>query len=486
MADTFPKSSRKRTLDPRPRGVKAPEAPPEWVKALAEVWTPPAGPLLVAVSGGGDSVALLRFLHLLAPARGWRLFVGHVDHGLRDDSADDGAWVQELADQLGLPCLLRRVEVPAKGRSLEEAARAARRKALAEMASSLGAEAIALAHNSQDQAETLLMRLFTGSGLTGLAAMLPWDPPWWRPLLGVRPQDLRAWLQTLGQEWRSDPTNDDRRYLRNRVRHDLLPLAEGLLNPKSVEALGRLASGVAAEEEHWRGWCERAFARRGWREGESWCLEAQWLSAQSLGERRRLVRFLAGRASGKGQHLLAGHVDQLLALLAGPSGKELTLPCGLKAWREQEALRLGHALKPLRSELLLGGPGHLWLPGLRLTLEARVEASAPQLQARGPRVWLPLLQVRWPLAVRPPRPGEHFHPLGAPGSKRISRILMDLKTPAWWRARALVVVDSQGPWWLLPFSVAQRARQEPQKGPWLGLSLIDTEHPPLYTRFFKQ
>ena len=389
-----------------------------------------------------------------------------------------------LADELGAEFLLRRVAVEREGRSLEEAAREARREALIDMANECGARAIALGHNQDDQAETVLMRLLGGSGPAGLAAMRAWDPPWWRPLLGVKRGVLRDWLAQGGHAWREDPSNADLGPLRNRVRHRLLPLAKELVNPRAGEALARLAHLAGEEERVWEQWCAQASERLLRGQGSSLLLDAQGLRALLPAQQRRLLRHAVGLLTGRGQHLLALHVEQLLDLLAGAPGRRLTLPQGLAAWREAEALRLDRADSAPGEGLLLHGPATVELPHLGMRLSLELTQERPSLAGRGPEACLPAQAVAWPLELRPPRPGERFHPLGAPGSKRLSRMLIDLKTPAWWRERTLVLTDAGGPWWAAPWAVAERARLNGTESAYLRLCFVDTPKGGSYTMYF--
>lgn len=445
---------------------------------------PGPGRILAAVSGGGDSVALARLLAGLAPQQGWRLTLAHVDHGLRPDAAADADWVAELASSLGADYLLRRVRVVPAGRGPEEAARRARRAALLDMAAEAGAAVIALAHSADDQAETLIMRALCGSGPTGLAGMRAWDAPWWRPLLMARRADLRAYLTDLGQAWREDPSNAADAPLRNRVRA-LLPRLEDRINPRAVEAVGRLAGLCAAEEDYWRAWCADFLAAHARPEGPSWRVEAAALAGLHPAPARRVLRALAERVSGEAQGLLSLHIEQLFDLALGAPGRELTLPAGLWAGREADALRIAPAAGPAAFALRLDGPGWLWLGHWPGWLQAEVVPGPPLKAARGPEAWLPLNAIHWPLTVRPPERGERFQPLGAPGHKRLSRILIDRKLPAWQRRRTLVVADTEGPWWAGPWCLHERARQSDESGPWLRLVLVDTNTPPPYTILFE-
>ncbi|MGA8014573.1 MAG: tRNA lysidine(34) synthetase TilS [Candidatus Dormiibacterota bacterium] len=185
----------------------------------------PSETVVIACSGGPDSSALVEALARLAPPRGWRLHVVHVDHGLRPDSGAEASAVAGLADRLGLAFSAVRVTVD-KGPSLQDQARRARHRALADAAGSLGATAIALGHTADDQAETVLMRLLTSATPASLRAMSEREGRLARPLLHVWRETTLAYCAALALEPLDDPSNRDRRYLRSRVRHDLLPALE--------------------------------------------------------------------------------------------------------------------------------------------------------------------------------------------------------------------------------------------------------------------
>src|SRR5688572_22159054 len=195
--------------------------------------------VLVGVSGGADSVALLTALLTLAPAWRLELRVLHVDHGLRRDSAADADFVRHLGDRLGVPVDVTAVHVGPG--SVESAARAVRHAALEAAADRLGATRIAVGHTADDQAETVLMRLLEGAGVRGLAGIPPVRGRIIRPLLAVRRQALMTLLERAGLGWREDPTNQDLKFVRNRVRHELLPLLAAAHDADVVPALTRVA-----------------------------------------------------------------------------------------------------------------------------------------------------------------------------------------------------------------------------------------------------
>jgi tRNA(Ile)-lysidine synthase len=206
--------------------------------------------VLVACSGGGDSVALLHLLHRMSPRRRPRLVVAHLDHGLRRGAAADRAFVTRLCTSLGLECASDRREVPLlrrKGESPEEASRRVRRAFLLETVRARGATKLALGHTLDDQAETILMRLVRGAGPTALTGMREDGPgPIVRPLLGIERAVLRGWLERRKIAFREDPSNKSLRFDRNKMRLLVMPLLTRRLNPKSAR---HIAEGMARLRE---------------------------------------------------------------------------------------------------------------------------------------------------------------------------------------------------------------------------------------------
>src|SRR5881409_814265 len=197
--------------------------------------------VLVAVSGGADSVALLHLLSGLAADWRLRLHVLHVDHQLRAESAADADFVRALGARLGIPVDVATVAVDRRG-SLEAAARSARYAALEACATRIGAERIALGHTADDQAETVLMRLVQGAGVRGLSGIPPVRGAIIRPLIELRRSALEPELERAGLAWVEDASNRDPKFLRNRIRHELLPLLSDSYNPEIATALVRLSS----------------------------------------------------------------------------------------------------------------------------------------------------------------------------------------------------------------------------------------------------
>ncbi|HEY8548690.1 MAG TPA: tRNA lysidine(34) synthetase TilS [Vicinamibacterales bacterium] len=203
--------------------------------------------VLVAVSGGADSTALALLLPGIAPTFGATVVgLAHLNHQLRDAAGDDERFCRELAEHLGLPIVVERRDVSAEARlrrtSIEDAARAVRYAFLREAAARLRASRIAVAHTRNDQAETVLLRLFRGAGPVGLAGIYPAAGEIVRPLLDVSRREVEAFLREAGVAWREDATNADVSIPRNRVRHELLPWLARHFGEGVVDVLHRQAA----------------------------------------------------------------------------------------------------------------------------------------------------------------------------------------------------------------------------------------------------
>jgi tRNA(Ile)-lysidine synthase len=294
----------------------------------------------VAVSGGADSVALLRLLVELRGELGIVLSVVHFHHGIRGAEADDDAeFVARLAQQHNLELHSGRGDAPghagARQASLETAARELRYQFFARLLQSGVVDRIATGHTLDDQAETVLMKTLRGAGTRGLAGIYPaLRAGMVRPLLGVRRRELEEYLRSLGQEWREDSTNRDRRHLRNRVRQELVPLLERDFNPEVTRVLGESAEVARAEEEFWQCEVERLLPQVCPQGGASLKLEA--LLAQPLAVQRRLVRAALERA---GAGFDFRHGEEILRL-AQKSRGAVELPGGWRVVPRKGELRI--------------------------------------------------------------------------------------------------------------------------------------------------
>lgn len=309
--------------------------------------------VLVAVSGGGDSVALLHLLARLAPKRRPELMVAHLDHGLRRGSAADRRFVERLGAALGLKVISARRavrEARRKDESLEEASRRVRRAFLLEAAEEAGADAIATGHTQDDQAETILMRLARGAGPGSLSAMSPAGPgPFVKPLLGLERAALRAWLGRRRLRFRDDPTNRSLAFDRNRVRRLVVPVLARALNPAAarhlVEAAARLREDAAFLDAQAEGLFEVIAKPR----GGVLKIEASALAAIPRPLAARIARIALEAAGCDPRKVSARHVEALLALAAGGAGASLDLPGRIELRKRAGLLEFRPCVSPARS-----------------------------------------------------------------------------------------------------------------------------------------
>jgi len=447
----------------------------------------PSDCLIVGVSGGADSVALLDLLATL-PGFPLTLVVAHLNHCLRGDESDeDEQFVQQLADSYQLPCELRRVDVRQLAQqqrlSLEEAGRTARYAFFDELRIRHHASAIAVAHHRDDQAETLLLRLLRGAGTTGLSAMAPRNPAGIiRPLLSVTRQELRMHLTERQLTFREDSSNTDQAYQRNRIRHELLPLLQGY-NPAIAERLSATASLLGEDETLLLHCTETAFRRLS-RSGTGWsALLRKELGQQPRPLRLRLYRMTIESLLGHQQRLELRHYQLLDRLLESSTGASLNLPGKLVTMLTADQLLFApnELLQPVPPRCCtINGPGSYELGnGLTLT----IEQAQPPLSwqgLNGTTSYIDGAQAPFPWQVRPVIPGDRLELLGSKGSRSIQDLLTDLKTPRYLRPALPLICCNGQSLWLAGIRRSRHALVKPDLQQAIRITLSGQEHLPLF------
>ncbi len=289
----------------------------------------PGVSVVAALSGGPDSVALLDSLLRAARKPGMTVVAAHLDHALRKDSRADAQFCEELCDRLKVRLRSGRSRPTASAMregGLEEAARLTRYSFLRRVAREEHASAIVLGHTLDDQAETVLMRLVRGSGALGLSAMKPWDGELLRPLLDSRREAVMAHLSAYRLPYRSDPTNTDTAFMRNRVRHELIPLLEQKFNPNIAEALGRTARTLAEEHSALREVAAQLLDRAAASSVEGAAFELSVLKSAPEGLGKTALREALRRFGGL-RSVSFIHIERLWGLVnQGRGGSSLPLP----------------------------------------------------------------------------------------------------------------------------------------------------------------
>ncbi|AMV71593.1 tRNA lysidine(34) synthetase TilS [Desulfuromonas carbonis] len=408
----------------------------------------PGDRVLVAVSGGSDSLALLDLLHQLATQWSLELVVAHLDHGMRAGSAEDAEFVADFTRRLGLPLVTARVDVPALAQKerggLEAAARSARRRFLREVAAERGCRVIALGQQRDDQAETVLERLMRGSTATGLAAMRPRSGPFIRPLLECSRQQLQDYLRARGSSWAEDPSNLDPAFTRNRIRHQLLPHLAGF-NPRITERLAAFADRCGIEEDYWEGLLADQEARLATSlDGTGLQVSIAQLAALHPALRDRLLHRLLGRVRGGRTGLLAVHIAAVAGLLEdGLPQRQVHLP-GVVVLRRYDRLQL-RCQPPAAAgdlQLQISAAGEYLLPGgMTLGVELR-----PAPLGGGPwAVEFAAAATPWPLTVRHFQPGDRIRLAGG-GHHRVKELLRAARLPGEVRAMLPLVAADELLW----------------------------------------
>ncbi|MGH9557858.1 MAG: tRNA lysidine(34) synthetase TilS [Bryobacteraceae bacterium] len=372
-----------------------------------------------AVSGGADSVCLAHFLREIgANLTG----IAHFNHRLRGEASDrDERFAAELAQSFGLPFYRAEADVAAVRGNIEEAARHARRRFFQQLMRDGACDKIALGHTHDDQAETVLFRMLRGSGLSGLAGIHPVTPDGLvRPLIEASHEDCEKYLRSRGTSWREDATNRDRRFARNRIRHDLLPQLAREWNPQIHQALAHLADLAYEEERWWSGALpDLLIETSGGIE-----LRASALAALPRAVARRLVRQAIAQVKGDLRRVEFDHVERVIAL--AHSASRAALP-GIEAVRSFDWIRIGEPWVNTAAPVAVTIPGTY--PAPDGAGEIRVEIDETHLEA------CVTLKVKLtaPMELRGWRPGDHYRPVGKSRDQKIKEMFQTARIPSWRR-----------------------------------------------------
>ncbi len=394
-------------------------------RALQDAQVRPADHLLVAVSGGPDSIALLVALAELARTGGWRVTAAHVDHGLRGpEGATERAAVATVAASLGVALVERRLALT-PGSGLEVRARRARRRALVSMAEQAGATRIALGHTADDQAETVLLRLLRGAGRGGLGAMRAARGRLLRPLLASTRADVRHFLADRRVAFALDRSNAELRHARNRLRRLVMPILAAEFNPRVGPALAALAARLHDEDDLLEA---LAAARRDGLVEDGRLAVAVADEPPALG--RRIVR--AWLENGTRAGVTAEHVERVLALTRSTGRGTVGLPHAAHVLREGSHLVRRGSERPAAAfclSIVPGGeaadPGTGW----RLWLSPPRPCAGHDAQGGDPsRAAFDAEALGESLLVRSRRPGDRIHLQGI-GTRKLQDVLVDAKVP---------------------------------------------------------
>jgi len=451
--------------------------------------------VVVGVSGGADSVCLLRVLARWQSKLDIKLRVAHLNHQLRGaESEADTKYVADLAERLDIPITIGRRDVAAykaeRNCSMEEAARELRYDFLAKVASDIGANRVAIGHTRDDQVETILMHVLRGVGTSGLRGLESCSPMPYskgmslrakrsnlsviRPLLNITRQETLDYCQEHQLEPRIDSSNLSLSFFRNRLRLKLLPLLREY-NPSVDQALLRLAEIAGddisfMEQQAFQLWDEVARQEDG-----AVCLDNKKIITLPIALQRQLVRLAIARLVGDTRDIEAKHIEAIRSLLSKPVGKRVSLPHGLICWGEYDEVVIAsttkHAQLPsslcpfpsLQGEFPLNVPGETYLPGWKVIASIcpsviASEAKQSQQKGRDLTAKFDLDKTGTDLFIRQRQPGDRFHPLGMDKPKKLQHFMVDAKIPLLWRERIPIVCSPQQIIWVVGWRIDDRVK----------------------------
>lgn len=423
----------------------------------------PGDRIVVAVSGGPDSTALLHLLFLLSGRWGWELVAAHANHGFRpEESLQEAEFVRGQAEERGIPFVYKELDVPAYlsvwGGNSQVAARRLRYCFLMDTAREWRADRIALAHHADDQAETVLMRVLRGTGISGLAGIPRLREEngvkLVRPLLGLNKKALIDELSRLGIGYCFDSSNAKLTYTRNRLRLEAMPQLSRY-NPSLVEALNRLAELAAADDELLELEAAEAFRRMACVQGEKVCFSQSAFAGLHVALQRRFIKLILNYLSLKLEHRDFAVVEQVRnGLLEGQRpNADMAISGKIRLMREYDTVSIladpGLAEKrgPRDYLYILDGPhGRIFIPEAEgwLIYEA---ISAQEAAGKAPSshsAYFDAEVLDGPLIVRNRRDGDRIRVDGLNGTKKVKDIFIDDKVPASLRERTPILTDAQG------------------------------------------
>ncbi len=415
--------------------------------------------ILLGVSGGPDSLAMLDLFNRIKESFQLELVVFHLNHMFREEAEEEARFVERITSQYGLKSIVEKYNVPAfiqeKGLSPEQGARIIRFKLMEKALKKLNINKISLAHNKDDQVETVFLHMYRGAGLNGLTGINPLTEmdgfQVIHPLLDIYREDIERYCHHRNLKPRNDPTNEETIYTRNKIRHDIIPYIEKEINPGVKDVVIQMA-GIIREENDF---LDKLAANNlknivtGKKDREI-SLSLDHLRNFPLALRRRIIQQLIYSLDPDYSDFYFNHYQLLDRFIhQSETGKILDLPGELKVKRQYNHLifRMGEFEKnSIEFNLELTLPGEIYLPGGRRLKAGYITPSSDWLdQVSDPEICVfDAGPATFPLKVRNRRPGDKFSPLGMTGIKKIKDFFIDEKIPAEDRDKIPLVIDHTG------------------------------------------
>lgn len=439
----------------------------------------PKDTIVLGISGGADSVCLLKILARWKEAWGISLRAVHVHHQLRGEEADaDERFVRELCENEGIPCRVFHEDVQGMAQrekiGLEEAGRIARYRCFATVCEDVGGGKIALAHHQDDLAETMLHHLVRGTGMAGLCSLKPVSGNRIRPLLCLEKEEILVYLKAAGQPWRTDSSNLEDDYTRNRIRHHVLEELKTEVNPRAVRHMAQLSeeleetravlAQVAAEKR-------RQYVRK----SEKGMLLAEELKKEPDLIGRQIVHDLLKEISGKQKDFTRIHVEAVQELWNRKVGARRDLPYGMQVIRTYDGIYLERKAEKCEtrdSEKNAGiqinvqseGTESFQIGELTLTV-SRTARDFGEIPEKKYTKWFDYDRIKQTLVIRHRQPGDRICLFDGGGSKKLKDYLIDRKIPAQKRDQLWLLADGSDILWIIGdrISAAYKVTAESQR-----------------------
>ena len=427
--------------------------------------------IVVGFSGGVDSLALLVALYELRHPLDCQLHIAHLNHQLRGDSTSDAELVKQYANLLKLPFTIKKIDIPAlmkqRKQSIEALARKERYEFFESVSKKIGATKVALGHQRNDQAETVLMNLLRGAALTGLRGILPIrDGKFIRPLLDFSRTEIEEFVAEQGLQPCDDSTNWDRNFLRNRIRLDLLPLLKRDYNRNIQNTLAQNAELLRAESDYLEDIARKAL--------DACLAEPATHDVVILNRlmflrhhpalRRRILRLAIGQIQGDMKELAFNHSEFMLQLSEGKSpNRQLNLPNNLEFLRAYNQLIIQRPTSKIGEfEYTVAVPGDNNFPALNAVMVATiVEAPSRKtsyvLDGKFQAVF-DVDQIQMPLKIRSRRAGDRFQPFGMKGTKKVKDFFIDAKVPQRMRQSIPILVTGDEILWVVGHRTSEKCK----------------------------
>lgn len=440
--------------------------------------------VIVGVSGGPDSIALLHLLVRLQKELAFSLHAAHLDHSFRGREAEEEAlWVKKTAESWGIGCTLAKVDVPDLARrkhlSAQDAGHQARTSFFLSLQEKLGAQKIAVGHQANDQAETLLMHFLTGAGSEGLSGILPVQGPYIRPLLFIERDDIEKYCSEHGLSPKRDPSNAKDIYLRNKIRNKLVPWLKENINPNLVNTLNRTAQILLAQEEYLRLATEQAAKNCSQHNKGFIKILLKDFTSLHPALQRRLIRS-AYKDIGKKQGLQFKHVEEVRELLLDKQvGKILHLPDDVKVEKEYDAILFYRGSIPDNKSTqnkdpikkrILNIPGDTDIPELGKIISAQYTDLLPENIPEN-TAYLPYEEYSSPLYIRTRQEGDKFSPRGYNKSKKLKEYFIDKKIPRKTRDSILLLVNEKEVIWIPGIASGNRLNKKSNQNKYIVLKI---------------